>query len=178
MPLYFITGNENKFKEGQMILSEIEQLDIDLPEIQDIDPKNIIREKLLEALKHKKGEFIVEDTSLYLDCLHGLPGPLIKWFLKTIGSEGLADIAQKFGNDKAEAKTVIGYAKNREEIYFFEGAIFGKIVAPEGDLGFGWDPIFQPDGFEKTFGQMSREEKNNISMRKIALEKLKEFLSS
>ena len=84
MSLYFITGNKNKFEEVKSILPEIEQLDVDLPEIQDIDAQNIIRFKLLEALRHHAGEFIVEDTSLYFDCLKGLPGPLIKWFLETI----------------------------------------------------------------------------------------------
>lgn len=177
MSLYFITGNKNKFEEARAILGDVEQLDIDLPEIQDIDAKNIVRAKLLEAFNHKEGEFIVEDTSLYLDCLKGLPGPLIKWFLKTIGNDGLANLAEKLGNNKAEAKTIIGYAKNREEIEFFEGIIPGKIVRQVGVSGFGWDPIFQPDGFSKTFGQMTSEEKNAVSMRKIAMEKLKAFFA-
>jgi non-canonical purine NTP pyrophosphatase (RdgB/HAM1 family) len=175
MQLYFITGNKSKFDEVQSIFGNVEQLDIDLPEIQDIDAKNIIRAKLLEALQHKEGEFIVEDTSLYFDCLKGLPGPLIKWFLKTIGNEGLADIAAKLANYEAEAKTVIGYAKNHEQIYFFEGSIKGKVVRPKGSSGFGWDPIFQPNGLHKTFAEMNSDEKNSISMRRAALNKLKEF---
>lgn len=177
MTLYFITGNKNKFDEVKTILGNVEQLDIDLPEIQEIDAKNIIRAKLLEALNHKEGKFIVEDTSLYLDCLKGLPGPLIKWFLKTIGNDGLANLAEKLGNNKAEAKTIIGYAKNRDEIEFFEGSISGKVVAQTGSSGFGWDPIFQPNGFDKTFAEMTSGEKNKVSMRKIAVEKLKEFLT-
>src|SRR3989344_9423933 len=99
MPLYFITGNKNKFAEVKSVLSDIEQLDMDLPEIQDFDPHKVVRAKLIEALKHKDGEFIVEDTSLYLDCLGGLPGPLIKWFMKTIGNEGLCNLAEKLGNN-------------------------------------------------------------------------------
>jgi non-canonical purine NTP pyrophosphatase (RdgB/HAM1 family) len=174
--IYFITGNKNKFAEVKAILPEVEQLDIDLPEIQEIDAKEIVKEKLLEALKHKKGEFIVEDTSLYLDCLNGLPGPLIKWFLKTIGNKGLSEIAEKFKNHKAIAKTIIGYAKNPKEIHFFEGVIYGKIVRPKGESNFGWDPIFLPDGYKKTFAEMSREEKNKISMRRNALNKLKKFM--
>ena len=174
--IYFITGNKNKFEEVKIILPEVEQLDIDLPEIQEIDAKEIIKEKLLEALKHKKGEFIVEDTSLYLDSLHGLPGPLIKWFLQTIGNEGLANLADKLGNDKAVAKTIIGYAKSQGDIHFFEGVINGKIVSPRGKTNFGWDPIFLPDSHKKTFAEMSREEKNKISMRRNALNKLKKFM--
>lgn len=177
MKLYFLTGNKNKFEEVKAILGEVEQLDIDLSEIQEIDAKEIIKVKLQEAFNHQKGEFLVEDTSLYLDCLHGLPGPLIKWFLKTVGNEGLFNIADKLGNSKAQAKTIIGFAKNNDEIYFFEGEVKGKIVSPRGDNGFGWDKIFEPDSFLKTFAEMSLEEKNAISMRRIALNKLKEFLN-
>ena len=177
MAIYFITGNKNKFEEVKAIMPDVEQLDIDLPEIQDIDAKKIIEEKLSAAFNHKKGKFIVEDTSLYLDCLNGLPGPLIKWFLKTIGNGGLYEISEKMKNNKAEAKTIIGYAQSPGKIYFFEGSVKGKIVKPTGETCFGWDPIFQPDGFAKTFAEMSRDEKNSISMRRIAVNKLKEFLA-
>jgi len=98
MKLYFITGNKDKFEEVRSILTNIEQLDIDLPEIQEIDAKVIIKAKLLQALNHKEAEFILEDTSLYLDCLNGLPGPLIKWFMKTIGNEGLFNIIEELQN--------------------------------------------------------------------------------
>ncbi len=160
--LYFITGNQNKFKEAKNILADLEQLDIDLPEIQSIDPKEIIEAKLKEALHHQRGEFIVEDTSLYLDCLNGLPGPLIKWFLKSIGVEGIFKLADQAKNYKATAKAVIGYAKTETEICFFEGVVDGEIVSPKGESKFGWDPIFKPLNFSKTFAEMSTEEKNKI----------------
>lgn len=175
--LYFITGNKSKFEEVANILPGIEQLDIDLPEIQETDQKKIIEAKLLEAAKQHNGEFIVEDTGLFFDCLNGLPGPLIKWFEKTIGNLGLADIADKFNNNQAEARTMIGYYKNGQ-ISYFEGKITGQIVQPRGETNFGWDPIFQPEGYDKTFAEMSREEKNKISMRKLALDKLKEALEN
>lgn len=176
-PVYFITGNANKFAEVKSMLPKVEQLDIDLPEIQEIDAKEIIKAKLEAAYQHAEGEFIVEDTSLYLDGLGGLPGPLIKWFLKTIGNDGLVKLSQSFGNDGAEAKTIIGYARNRDEIYFFEGIVKGKIVEARGKLGFGWDPIFLPDGHSKTFAEMEGEEKNLVSMRRIAVNKLADFLA-
>jgi len=176
MALYFITGNKNKFSEARSIMGDIEQCDIDLPEIQDIDARNIIKAKLQEAFKHREGEFIVEDTSLYMDCLNGLPGPLIKWFLKTIGNEGLSELAKKLGNDRAAARTIIGYAKNQDEISFFEGSVTGRIASPQGPSDFGWDPVFRPDGFDKSFAQMTEGEKNSMSMRRMALDKLKDFL--
>lgn len=176
MTLYFITGNKNKFEEIKSVLPDIEHLNMELPEIQEIDPHKVIKAKLLEALNHKKGAFIVEDTSLYLDCLKGLPGPLIKWFQKTIGINGLAEIAEKFGNNRAEGKTIIGYAKNHEEIYFFEGTVRGKIVPPRGQSNFGWDPIFQPDGHKKTFAEMDTAERRSLKMRRAAALRLKKFL--
>jgi len=176
MSLFFITGNEGKFAEAKSILGGLKQLDIDLPEIQHIDARLILKAKLLEATKLHEGSFIVEDVSLYLDCLNGLPGPLIKWFLKTVGNTGLFEIAKRFNNYQAEAKAIIGYSKDKVNIEFFEGSIKGQIVPPRGDNGFGWDPIFMPEGFTKTFAEMSEEEKNELSMRRIALEKLKNFI--
>lgn len=176
MALYFITGNKNKFSEVKAILGDVEQLDIELPEIQELDARAIVKAKLLEALNHRKGEFIVEDTSLYFDCLNGLPGPLIKWFLQKLGNEGLYRIANALGNDRVTATTIVGYARSHEEIYFFEGSLKGRIVEPKAPTSFGWDPIFQPEGHAKSFAEMSREEKNMISMRRLALNKLKEFL--
>lgn len=169
----FITGNQGKLEEARTILGDVAELNIDLTEIQEIDPHKIIAAKLEEAKKFEQGEFIVEDTSLYLEGLNGLPGPLIKWFLKTIGNEGLVNISKKLDSQKAEARTIIGHLSETGDINYYEGVIKGEIVEPRGE-GFGWDPIFKPGGHEKTFGEMSAAEKNQISMRRLALEKLKE----
>ena len=175
--IYFITGNIGKLSEAKSVIGDIEGYDVDLPEIQEIDAHAIIRAKLLEGLKHKDGELVVEDTSLYFDALNGLPGPLIKWFLNTIGADGLYNLAEKLGNTKAYAKSIIGYAKNADKIEFFEGVIEGVIVPPVGDNGFGWDAIFKPTGHDKTFAEMDFDEKNSISMRKAAFQRLKEYLN-
>ena len=176
MPLYFITGSEDKFSEAKAILGDVEWLNEELPEIQEIDARKVIAAKLDKAREMREGEFIVEDTSLYFDCLCGLPGPLIKWFYRALGNEGMWRMAEKMGDTKAKAHTCIGYVDAQGEKHFFDGAIKGNIVAPRGDGDFGWGPIFQPDGNERTFGEMTREEKNEMSMRRIALEKLSEFL--
>ncbi len=106
----------------------------------------------------------------------GLPGPLIKRVEKSLGNEALAKIAEKLGNDRAEAIVVIGYAKSPDEIYFFEGKIREQIVSPRGENGFGWGTIFMLEGYDITVGEMDREEKNKFSMRKIAATKLKELI--
>lgn len=162
-------------QEAREIVPILEQLNIDLPEIQEIDPQEIIRYKLKEALKHCDGAVIVEDTSLHMDCLGGLPGPFIKWFLSTVGCGGLYDIAKKRGDLTAQARAIVGYSNGRRTEYF-EGVVDGEIATPRGDKSFGWDPIFKPNGFESTFAEMTIDQKNAISHRRQAFEKLRDFL--
>lgn len=177
MSILFITGSANKLAEVKAILPDVEQLDVDLPEIQEMDPHKIIAAKLQEAFKHHQGELMVEDTSLVCSGLNGLPGPLIKWFGKTTGYDGLATMVKNSGNMAATARTVIGYARTPEDIQYFEGVVEGQIVEPRGETNFGWDPIFLPDGHNKTFAEMTADEKNKVSMRRLAVEQLKLYLN-
>lgn len=183
MILYFITGNKNKFDEACAILGDsfagkLEQLDIDLPEIQHIDAREVVKEKLQEALKHHDGPLMVEDVSFEMNSLNGFPGPLVKWMIEAIGVEGLYKIANKIGNLTACSVATIGYAKNKDEICFFEGRLKGKLVPKMGTSGFAFDRIFVPDGYTKRFSEMTEEEKNEISHRHLALDKLKKFLEN
>jgi non-canonical purine NTP pyrophosphatase (RdgB/HAM1 family) len=175
MVLYFITGNKNKFEEARAIIPCVQPLEIDLPEIQELDPQKIIEAKLKEARKHYDLNLFCEDTSLYINCLNGLPGPLIKWFMHSLGNQGIYDLVKSNPNLSATAKTVIGYS-GEGEIRFFSGEVRGRIVAPRGNTTFGWDPLFQPNGYAQTFAEMSRAEKNGISMRRMALEQLRDYL--
>lgn len=176
--IIFITGNPGKLREAKSIIPQIVGKELDLPEIQETDARKVIEAKLLEARKYHRGEYVIEDTSLYLDCINGLPGPLIKWFLEKIEDRGLYEIARRFGDYGAQAKTIVGYINDKGQIKYFEGSVAGKIVKPRGEGGFGWDKIFLPDGHQKTFGQMPLEEKNKISMRKKAFKKLAKYLQS
>lgn len=175
--IYFITSREEKFREAKLVIPELEQLNVNLQEVQSLDSEEVIQNKLKEAFKYSSGPFIVEDVSVCLDCLNGLPGPLIKWFLKALGNDGLYGLVRKLGNERATVKCMIGYARTPESIRYFSGQVQGRIVEPKG-TGFGWDPIFQLDGHDKTFGEMSPEEKNTVSMRRIALESLKLYLEN
>lgn len=178
MDLYFITSNKHKFNEIKAEIPDIKHLKIDLPEIQEIDPKKIIEYKLKHGLAHKKGSFIVEDVSFEMEALNGLPGPFVKWFLKAMGPEGLYKITQATEKNGARATATIGLVDLKGEIHFFEGEVSGRVVEPRVDNGFGWDRIFIPEGFDKTFSEMSIEDKNPISHRGKAVKKLKEFLNS
>lgn len=171
----FITGNAGKFKEASAIVPELVQQELDLPEIQELDPHTVIAAKLDEARKHlTEGALVVEDTSLYIDALGGLPGPLIKWFLDRLKAEGIAELVETLGKgNTAEARCVVGYlAEGGNEAQFFEGTMRGAIVSPRGANGFEWDVIFQPEGSKKTLGELTFDEKNVISIRAQAFGKL------
>ncbi len=176
--MYFITGNKNKFLEAQKLLPNLLQLDIDLAEIQDIDPHKIIEAKLLEAKRHINDSFFVEDTSLYIEALWWLPGPLIKWFLDALHIQGIYNVVEKLGNTKATAKTIVWYYDHTNDtITYFEWANEGDIVSPRWETVFWRDPIFQPAWYEDTFATMDHDIKMDISMRRLAIEKLKVYLN-
>lgn len=180
--LFFITGNKGKLAEMQEILPFVEGKMIDLPEIQEIDLRQVVAAKLRAATVHCHGQVIVDDTALYLEVFakqdgdEGLPGPLIKWFLSTITNEGLAKIAQRLDKTRARACSIIGYADEQGQHHFFVGSVLGTIVSPQGTTGFGWDHIFVPDGYQETFARMGMKKKNQISPRAIAAHQLKSFL--
>ena len=181
MKIYFITSNKNKLNEVRQMFSDqkdiqIENLVVDLPEIQGLDPKEIISEKIKYAKKDKQlknKKIFVEDTSLFLDSLNGFPGPLIKWYYLTHSPDKIHSIVKD--NPKALAKVSIGYYDGKT-IHIFSGDVKGKIVEPRGKTAFDWDIIFQPKGYNKTFAEMGTIEKNKISMRKKAVLKFKKHL--
>jgi XTP/dITP diphosphohydrolase len=169
--MYFVTGNKNKFIEALKVFPDLKQLDIELTEIQSLDSRVVIAAKLKEAHIHHPDELVVEDVSVEIEGLGNLPGTLIKWFLKSMSLEQIADLANKSGNPKAIARAVLGYGRPGEEPIFIEEVMNGTIVAPKGDRGFGWDPIFLVDGETKT--QAERKADEVISMRGAAFLKLK-----
>lgn len=173
-PKFFATKNENKLREVNEILGRsLEQISVELFESQGVKVEDVVREKAEDAF-HKTGKFVlVEDTSLEFVAWNGLPGALIKWFLETVGNEGIIKMLAGETNRKAVAKTAVGFFDG-VQARVFVGEISGTI--PEtvrGTGGFGWDPIFVPDGYEKSFAEMTSAEKNSISMRKLALERMK-----
>ena len=175
METYFVTSSEDKVREAESILGvKLKRANLDLKEIQSLSVEEVATDKAKRAFDIIRKPVIVEDTGLYIEALNGFPGALIKWVLKTIGNEGLCKLVGE--NRKALAKTCICFFDGKK-LQSFIGELEGIIAEkPRGERGFGWDPIFIPKGYDKTFAELSEEEKNNISMRKIAFLKLKEFL--
>ncbi len=180
MPLYFISGNANKFREMSVLLAdfELQQLDLDLDEIQSLDSQVVIEHKLEQAALHHDGEFIVDDTAYILNCLGSLPGPLVKWFIKGIGLEGIAELASRYDDQSVIVRTTLGFRDANGHNHYVTGEVHGRIVPPRGTNGHGFDPIFVPDGYDQTFAELGPEIKNRISMRAVAARELAQVLST
>lgn len=122
-----------------------------------------------------------DDTGLEIDSLGGEPGVYSARYAGegksfTDNMNKVLEKLQNQSNRKARFKTVISLILNRKQ-YLFEGCVEGVILEnKKGIEGFGYDPIFQPDGYSRTFAEMSLEEKNKISHRAIATKKLVDFL--
>jgi len=176
-PLHFVSSNANKCRELQSILERpLKRIDLDCEELQTTDLHSLISHKLRQAYSHVKTPVVVEDTSLYFSAWNELPGPWIKWFLKNMGTEGLVSALSRFPDKSAKAVCCMGYTADGESLHFFEGHVSGNICPEQGNNGFGWDVIFKPEGYTQTFGEMTSEQKHELSMRGMAAQKLKEFL--
>lgn len=175
----FITGNAAKAEQlGRHLEHSVYHKKLDLDEIQSLDLKRIVEHKAREAFKKIHGPVLVEDTSLTFNALGHLPGPLIKWFLTELDNEGLCQLLRSYDDRTALAEVCFGFYDGKE-IKFFDGQMKGIIAKfPRGDKGFGWDPIFIPEGRDKTWGEMTPEEQKDTSMRRIALKKLELFLQN
>ena len=187
--LVFATNNAHKLEEVAAILGE----KIELFSLNDIGCHTDIPETAatLEGNALLKSSFIfknygldcfAEDTGLEVEALDGAPGV---YSARYAGGEGhdsqanmlkiLHDLEGK-KNRKAQFRTAISLILDGKE-YLFEGVIKGEIIKEKrGDSGFGYDPIFKPEGYDKTFAELGNDIKNKISHRALAVQKLCEFL--
>ncbi|HEY5470225.1 MAG TPA: RdgB/HAM1 family non-canonical purine NTP pyrophosphatase [Bacteroidales bacterium] len=189
MIIIFASNNENKIKEIRSILGSTFTLlslrDLNLNE--DI-PEN---EPLLEGNALSKARHIhnltgmnvfADDTGLEIDALNGLPGVHSARFAgenkdSSANIEKVLSMLVQTENRKARFRTVIALIFEKEE-FLFEGTVEGTIITDKkGKEGFGYDPVFVPEGKDKTFAEMDLAEKNAISHRARAFEKLREFLN-
>ncbi len=171
-----ITSNAGKATEvSRYIGFPIDHLSLDLHEIQSLDLEEIVKEKAASAYEKVKIPVLVEDVSLVFSALGNLPGPLIKWFEKELGLEGLARLLD--GKDRSCTATVCYGYHDGKNVHLVSGSMAGHIADhPRGDLSFGWSPLFIPEGMDKTYAELSLEERDQIAMRRKALEKLREIL--
>jgi len=186
--IIFATNNAHKIEEIKKIVPpDVNIITLNEAGIhQDIpEPYDTLEENASEksAVIHKLTlqNCFSEDTGLEVNALNGAPG--VKSARYAGEGRNFEDNVNKLLHNmqgkedrSARFRTVVSLIWNNEE-YFFEGICEGKIIdAPSGDKGFGYDPIFIPDGSNKTFAEMSMEEKNTFSHRRKATDQLVKFL--
>lgn len=188
--LVFATNNENKFREiKNMLTGKYELLKLnDIGCVEDIpEEKDTIKENASDKAKYVKQKYgydcFADDTGLEVEALNMAPGVFSARYAgpqknSDDNIEKLLSELKHKKNRKARFKTVIALISNNKE-YHFEGIVNGKIIDKKtGTDGFGYDPVFIPEGYNETFAQMSLDEKNKISHRAKAVEKLIEFLNN
>tara|TARA_B100001939_G_scaffold318477_1_gene305920 strand:- start:274 stop:861 length:588 start_codon:yes stop_codon:yes gene_type:complete len=188
--IVFSTHNENKLNEIKKILSDNFKI-LGLSDL-NFDDEIIESGKTLAQNADIKASYInklynvdcfADDTGLEINSLNGEPGVYSARYAgdECSSEKNIEKVLNSLSNKncrKAVFKTVICLVFSNEK-YFFEGKVYGSISSKRmGKQGFGYDPIFIPNGFNKTFSQMSMDEKNKISHRAIAVEKLSKFLYS
>jgi XTP/dITP diphosphohydrolase len=181
--IFFATNNFHKFDEARRVLAEhkiaVGMLRVKALEIQSDSLSDIAQASAIDAFRRCSLPVIVEDAGLFVDVLNGFPGPYSAYVYKTVGNAGLLKLMGKVAYRKAAFKSATVYCDGRGAPVCFEGEAAGKIISEErmgdGKSGFGFDPIFQPDGSAKTFAEMDIEEKNGFSHRANAVRKFAEW---
>jgi XTP/dITP diphosphohydrolase len=188
MQLCFATNNANKLKEISAMLGadfkliSLQDIDVteDIPETSDTIEANA-RQKAMYVFEHYAVPCFADDTGLEVKALGGAPGVYSARYAgeqkdPEANTRLLLKNLENKSDRSARFKSVICLA-DESGTYLFEGIINGKIINEKrGAGGFGYDPVFVPDGYEQTFAEMSAELKNQISHRAIAFQKLISFL--
>ena len=176
--IIFVSTNEGKFKE---ILLYLRNFDIELEfikfksiEIQSEILEDIALEKSKVAYEKINRPLIVEDTGIFINSLNGFPGPYSSYVYQTIGNSGILDLLSKKSNRSALFRTVIAYNDGSVNM-IFTGETSGAISYHVTEGGWGYDPIFIPEGSSLTYGQQGIANKISISHRTHALSHFAEW---
>ena len=177
--IFFATNNFHKFNEARRILAQhkiaVGMLRVKALEIQSDSLNDIAESSAVDAFGRCHLPLIVEDAGLFVDALKGFPGPYAAYVYQTVGNAGLLKLLEGIEDRKATFRSAIVYYDGIGVPVCFDGEAAGEITCEErvghGKSGFGFDPIFQPDGSTKTFAEMGLEEKNGFSHRANAIHK-------
>jgi XTP/dITP diphosphohydrolase len=182
MRAIFVTSNENKRREVERILGvKLDAASPELPEVQSLDFVEVVRAKALAAhealaLDLPPTPILVEDSGIVFEAWNGMPGALTKWFLESVGNEGLLKMLASFDDRSARAVCAVAVVDGAGEVEVFTGEVAGRISdEPKGNHGFGWDSIFIPEIGSRTYGEMG-EEKNADSHRTRAFRSARKWL--
>ncbi|MEM0001319.1 MAG: XTP/dITP diphosphatase [Desulfurococcaceae archaeon] len=175
-----VTSNEHKFSEIKEVALEY-GLEVEMCpglklEIQSDDLADIVFKSALIAYMYLNKPIIVEDAGLFIDALNGFPGPYSSYVYRTIGINGILKLMNDASNRRACFRSAVALVINNR-VFSATGEVCGEIATkPRGAGGFGFDPIFVPEGDSRTFAEMSIHEKNKYSHRAKAVRKVFELL--
>jgi non-canonical purine NTP pyrophosphatase (RdgB/HAM1 family) len=173
----YVTGNPRKAAYfSKLIGREVPHQHVNVPEIQSLSLREVVTEKAKAAYAEVGAPVIVEDTMLMIHCMGQLPGTFIRWFLEEMSLEAICRLADADPQRRATAAATFAYYDGKK-VVLFEGGKKGCIAAhPKGDEGFGWNPLFIPDGETLTLGEMDAErfERNYQVIKNFGA--VKEFL--
>ncbi len=181
LAITFITGNEHKVKEAKGIFQnfgiKLEHINLGYPEIQG-DLEDVARFGAKYAASKLKGPVIVEDAGLFIKALKWFPGTYSSYVQETLGNKNILKLMENVEDRYAEFRSVVGYCTPKSEPEIFLGTVIGRISHNErGKYGFAYDPLFIPEGLDRTFGELKTEEKNEFSHRRRSLEKFASWLN-
>ena len=175
--LFFVSSNTHKFTEAQRILSnlglEISLFKTTLEEIQSNSLGEIAKRKALDAYSKVQKPVIIEDDGLFIDSLDGFPGPYSSYAYDTIGNKGIMSLLETIELRTAKFVAIIAYCNGDDDVQLFESSIPGKISLSIEEGGWGYDPIFIPDGESKTYANVS--DKDKFSHRSASLKKFSDW---
>ncbi len=178
-PFTLVTGNPNKVIEAERALGcRLECEPLDLPEIQSLDLLEVLRAKGEEAWRRLQRPIVVEETGLSLPVMGGFPGPLVKWMLEAVGPVGIARTVHALGDPTAIAQCALLYRAEGVTL-IGEGEVRGQMVElPRGEGGFGWDPVFVPEGHQQTCAELDPSVKDQLAHRGLAWRNFQRVLHS
>ena len=171
--LFFASSNEHKFQEAERILSnlgvQINLFKTTLEEIQSNNLNDIAEQKAINAYDLIQKPVIIEDDGLFIDSLNGFPGPYSSYVYDTIGNNGIMNLLENSQVRDAKFVSIIAYCSDVNDVKLFESSIPGKISSAIEKGGWGYDPIFIPNGESKTYANVS--DKDKFSHRAASLTK-------
>ena len=171
--LFFASSNENKFQEAERILTnlgvKVNFSKTTLEEIQSNNLNDIAEKKAIYAYDLIQKPVIIEDDGLFINALDGFPGPYSSYVYDTIGNKGIMNLLENSEVRDAKFVSIIAYCDSDCDVKLFESSIPGKISSIIEKGGWGYDPIFIPDGESKTYANVS--DKDKFSHRSAALTK-------
>jgi len=179
--LLFATSNTNKVSEankvGQKYGIVFSQVNVMYPEVRAENCSEVAEEGVRYAYSKIQRPIVVEDSGLFIEAFGGFPGPYSSFVQHKLGNDGILKLMDGVTDRRAKFISAIGYFDG-DDVRIFEGVVDGFITCEKrGGGGFGYDPIFMPEGSEKTFAE-DHKRKNEISHRSKATELLCRFLKT